>query len=202
MTIDWRRRRRHRRCEQVRDRRDGPAECRTRCRVGTLEKLILWMFELRSESVRRRLRRGKRQFVACLICKAGRCPAESHAQFRDGCSGVGAESRGGASSFLIFMKESGAAAGAIMSNIRLDTVMFFVRRLVAGRRAWNAVESVGVMLNGEGPEARRDAGVVEESRCVLVDVATTTCLSNCVHYLVVWRRDLQSDAFVDIVGIR
>ena len=100
------------------------------------------------------------------------------------------------------MKESGAAAGAIMSNIRLDTVMFFVRRLVAGRRAWNAVESVGVMLNGEGPEARRDAGVVEESRCVLVDVATTTCLSNCVHYLVVWRRDLQSDAFVDIVGIR
>ena len=97
---------------------------------------------------------------------------------------AGAESGGGASSFLNFMKESRAAADAIMPNIRLDIIMFLVRRLVAGRRAWNAVESVGVMLSGEGPEARRDAGVVE-SRGVLVNVATTTFLSNCVHFLVV-----------------
>jgi len=95
------------------------------------------------------------------------------------------------------MKKSRATADAIMPNIRLDTIMFLVRRLVVGRGPWNTVVSVGVMLNGEGPEARRDAGMVEESRGVLVNVATTTFLSNCVHFLVVWRRDFQSDAFVE-----
>ena len=53
------------------------------------------------------------------------------------------------------------------------------------------------MLNGQGPEAGGDAGVVQERCCVLVDVATTAFLSNCIHFLAVWRRDLQSDAVVE-----
>ena len=102
-----------------------------------------------------------------------------------------------ASGAFVIVNESGAAADTKVSNIWLDAVVFFKWRQVVGRRTWNAIKSVDIVLHGKGPESSRDTSMVKQCGCMFVDVTSTTFFCNGVHFLMRWWRNFESDAVVE-----